>query len=331
MEEEAQAAAADTAARPAPPVVDAVADAPVAESFEARPDLELASDWSNIDQMIEEARAAAEAPAATEEDLKVNGELAPDAGNEVPPPGQSITAAATDIAPDPTKTVEELRALGYTVEAPAPPPDPFETLRADLAPYVGNERYEQLKAVAFQPIPAEPPAYDAESVAAHEKLVSERNAAAAELRQMDVNRQIHGKSYAWARQQVLGELSNELSGLPQKYAGVDPARVLTPRSMADAVDAVAEAVTARLNAEWQAKYDQREKFWAGKVKQAEADSSLSRHRAIAGAPAATSVPGGRVAPSSPLSGLFGEKGLPSDDVIERAKRGELASLDLSRE
>lgn len=288
---------------------------------EERP-LELDSSFSNIDQMIEEARVAAEAPSPDDEPVAVA-----DAMTETPAPE---TATAEAPAPDDySKTIADLQERGYKVEAPTPPPDPFETLRNDLAPYVGNERYEELKAVAFQSVPAEPPAYDADSIAAHEKLVNERNAAAAELRQMDVNRQIHGKSYAWARQQVLGDLSNELAGIPQKYAGVDPARVTAPKSMADAVDAVAEAVTTRLNTEWQAKYDQRERFWAGKVKQAEADQSVARHRAIGGAPAATTVPGGRVA-GSPLSGLFSEKGLPSDDVIERAKRGELATLDLDR-
>lgn len=328
MDEELQAAAA---------AAEAVADAPpgdaVVDADEQAAGLGPAEPL-DLDAMIEQARAAAEAEtddaAGDAADPPTTGQ---DAVTVAAPGSEAAPTPAVDPAPstDYTKLIADLTERGFKVEPPAPPPDPFAELRNELAPFVGSERYEQLKAIALQELPAEPPSYDAATVEAHEAKVREVNAAKAELRQMDVNRRIHGTSYAWARQQLLNDAGAELAALPEKYAGTDPSRVQNPKSLTDAVDAVAEAVTSRLNAEWQAKYDARERYWAGKVRQAETDQSVARHRAVGSAPAATSVPGGRAAAVGPLSGLFDGKGMLTDAAIERAMRGELATLDLTRE
>lgn len=295
---------------------------------------ELAPDLSNVDAWLAASEAAINAEAARSESAVASDPTDTAASPEaaaVPSSGPAVDAppAAEQPAPDYTRMVADLQARGFKVEPPAPPPDPFAELRNELAPYVGNERYEQLQAVALQELPAEPAAYDAATVEAHEAKVREVNAAKAELKQMAVNRKIHGASYAWARQQVLADAGAELGGMADKY-GADPARVQSPKSVADAVDAVAEAVASRKDAEWQAKYDARERYWAGKVKQAQADASVDRHRAIGTAPAASPPPGG-AAPIRPGASLFelDSRGLPTEASIQRAIRGDFAHVDLS--
>lgn len=341
MEDETQAAATTAvieqeAQSAALPVDAAVAASTDATDAPIGPDglPELAPDYSNIDQWLVAAEAAINAEAAQTE-----AAAAEDGTADAVPPitgADEATAAAprSESAPeapatDYTKVVADLQARGFKVEPPAPPPDPFAQLREELAPYVGNERYEQLKTVALQELPPEPASYDTATVEAHEAKVREVNAAKAELRQMDVNRRIHGSSYAWARQQVLNDAGAELAGMADKY-GADPTRVQTPKSVADAVDAVAEAVEKRVASEWQAKYDARERYWQGKVKQAQADASVDRHRAIGTAPSASPPPGGgtSVRPAS-LFDIDPRTNLPTEASIQRAIRGEFAHVDLS--
>lgn len=348
MEDETQAAStavieADAQALPPDDAAAAVADAPAT----AGPTLgedglpELAPDFSNVDQWLAAAEARINADAAQAEAAAATEDGVTDAVPTATGAAEATAAAPrSDAAPEPaqatdyTKLVADLQARGFKVEPPAPPPDPFAELRNELAPYVGNERYEQLKAVALQELPAEPPAYDSATVEAHEAKVREVNAAKAELRQMDVNRRIHGSSYAWARQQVLNDAGAELASTADKY-GADPARVgaagTPPKSVIDAVDAVAEAVERRVASEWQAKYDAREKFWQGKVRQAQADASVDRHRAIGTAPQASPPPGGGAAsrPGASLFDLDPRTGLPTEASIQRAIRGEFAHVDLS--
>lgn len=337
MEDETQAAAAAVAEQDAPADDIAAAAAEPAAQDGLPP---LADDLSNVDAWLAASEAAINAEAASSEpapaddaDPTATGGAVADAPSSAP--AVADAAKPAEPATDYTKLVADLQARGFKVEPPAPPPDPFAELRNELAPYVGNERYEQLKQVALQELPAEPPSYDAATLEAHEAKVREVNAAKAELRQMDVNRRIHGTSYAWARQQVLADAGAELSGMADKY-GADPARVgavpgQAPRSVADAVDAVAEAVASRVASEWQAKYDARERYWQGKVRQAQTDASVDRHRAIGTAPSASPPPGGG-APSRAGASLFDidpRTGLPTEASIQRAIRGEFAHVDLS--
>lgn len=331
MEDETQAAVAVADAGQDAPPVDA--DAVVAEQASAvGPDglPALADDFSNAEEWLRASEAAINAAAAQgEQDAESAADPTATAASPEPAAVPSSAPEQAQAQPDFSKLIEDLQARGFKVEPPAPPPDPFEQLRQELAPFVGQERYEELKAVALKPVPAEPAAYDQATVEAHEALVREVNDAKAALAQMDEHRRVHATSYAWARQKVLADAGAELAGMADKY-GADRGRVSQPRSVEDAVDAVAEAVAARKDAEWQAKYDAREKFWQGKVRQAQADASVSRHRDIATAPS-PSVPGG-AAPASAGRLLFEldpRTGLPTEAAIQRAIRGEFAHVDLS--
>lgn len=343
MEDDTQAALAATAASEDAAPVAAPDDTPVVAADTAAPPTgddglpELAPDFSNVEQWIaaSEARINAEAAAAPADAPAVEAVDADPTATGAATADAPSSAPAVEAAPsaDYTKIVADLQARGFKVEPPAPPPDPFAQLREELAPYVGNERYEQLKAIALQELPAEPPAYDSATVESHEAKVREVNAAKAELRQMDVNRRIHGSSYAWARQQVLNDAGAELASTADKY-GADPARVgaagTPPKSVLDAVDAVAEAVATRKDAEWQAKYEVRERYWQGKVRQAQADASVDRHRAIGTAPSASPPPGaGAPARPSFLFDIDPRTNLPTEASIQRAIRGEFAHVDLS--
>ncbi len=348
MDEETQAITAAPVEAQAAPVDDA---SDIAATEQAQPEAPavgadggpvMAPDWSNADEVIayrvklaneEAARLEAEAPVETDPSATATDEQ-PAAAAQPSAPGAEAAPKPMQAQQDYTALIADLQARGFKVEPPAPPPDPFAELRNELAPYVGDERYEQLKQVALKPVPPEPAAYDQASLDAHEALVREVNDAKAELRQMDVNRRIHGASYAWARQKLLNDAGAELSGLAERYPGVDPARVgavpgQPPKSLSDAVDAVAEAVAAKLNADWQQKYEQRERYWQGKVRQAESDASVARHRALGGAPAATSVPGGRAASPGRLQIPIGPNGIADPAWIQAAIDGKFANLDLS--
>ena len=323
----------------------AAADSPAAESFEPNHAVELKDDLSNIDEWIRADAARINAEAATSDtDTPAVAEqpAAPEAATEPAPAVEQPKVAAAPAPPAPQQQTQAeideasalaaLQAKGYKVEAPAPPPDPYAALTARLAPFVGTaEEYAQTKAAALVPLPPEPTAFDAESIAAHEAAVKARNEAAAKLQRFDDARQTTDVAREWARQKVLGELGSALDGLPQTYA-LPPekaSRVTTPTTMTDAVAAVVETVTDRLNAEWQAKLDAETRKWQGEVARAKADRSVAAHREMGAAPQPSSGPGGRKAGPASIWETVPGTNLPTEAAIQAAIRGDFASIDLS--
>ncbi len=319
----------------APPGADAAVAEASATEFVPDHAAELKDDFSNVDDLIAQYRAAAEAEVADDEP-------APEvvATTETPAPAPETTASkpaeeTPPGEPDPAVVAEYLKQKGFEVKAPAPAPTPFEALTSQFAPLTGTpEQYAEAKAKALAPLPPLPDEtltdqsqYDAQRVA-YTNAINERNQAASQLRQFDLARQAADIAVPWAEQRQMGQLGSALSELPAKY-GLNPEqakRVTTPIAMTDAVAAVAEAVEARKDAEWQAKLDARETYWKGQVARAGADKSAENLRRMGAAPQATSAPGAKV--TDPFLALFSERGMPSDADIERAKRGELANIDL---
>lgn len=290
---------------------------------------ELADDYANIDALIEQARQAAMAE-VTEEPAPA--EAATTVADAAPAPEAATPAEHPKTAePDYAALLADLQAKGYKVEAPAPPPDPYESLMSDLQAERGtDEAYAEAKQKALQFVPAEPAAYDAASVKAHEELVKERNEAAAKLQEYDRARRISDRSRAWARDWALGQVGQSFAQLPETYqlAPERAKRVTDPQSATDAVAAVVETVTERVNADWQQRYDARERYWQGEVARAKADASADGLARLGRAPQPNAPAGGKPA-NGPFSALFADpKGMPPDDVIDRAKKGEFAGLDL---
>lgn len=301
-------------------------------TFEADHASELASDFSNIDALIEQARAAALAEAGEDAGETAAAPARPEAA-PTPEPAQAETPPSTEkpAEPDYAAILADLAAKGYKVEAPPPPADPYETLVKELADELGtDEAYAETRRKALQFVPAEPASYDAESVARHEALVRERNEAAATLQRFDSARRLHARALAYARNRALADVGQAFSALPETYQ-LSPERarrVTEPQSATDAVAAVVEQVTERLEAAHAAKLAERERYWQGEVARARADRAASAVQQLGRAPQPASAPGGRPAGADPFAGLFDTRGGVSDDVIERAKRGELANLVL---
>lgn len=323
------------AAPEAPPgdtgAVVATADPP---SFEADYVAELSAADGDIDAMLEAARKAVMAEA--------------DAVEETPadPPSGGTTAAAADVpvsdaaAPPPAeKTAEpdyaaiaaELAQRGYKVEAPAPPPDPYQQLIGELTSERGSdEQYAEARQQALAYVPAEPAAYDADSVSRHEAAIKQRNEAAARLQGYDQARRITDQAIRFGRDRALGQLGAAFAALPETYSlpAEHARRVTEPQSPTDAVAAIVETVTERINADWQAKYAALQTRMEGEVARARTGRLVGDVRAMGRAPQPATAPGGK--PASPFSDLFASDGMPDDAMIERAKRGELTGLDLSR-
>ena len=294
----------------------------------------VADDQSDIDRWIEDARAAVLAEAESAEQAEATAET-PAAAPSTEPPKPAETPAAeaprsqTDI--DYERVVAEMVARGYKVEPPQPAPDPYHQLLAELVADRGtDEEYAAVKAKALAYVPAEPASYDAESVAAHEAAVRERNEAASKLQAYDLGRRVTDRALRFARDRTLGDLGAAFAALPATY-DLPPeraSRVTSPQTVTDAVSAIVETVTERLEAAHAAKLAERETYWQGEVARAKTDRSAENLRRMGSAPQATAVPGAR-ATGDPFAGLFDPKSGVSDDVIERAKRGELAGIDLS--
>lgn len=320
MEEEITGQAA-----PEAPPGDGAAEvaAPVAEAppAEAAPiDVTQLPDFSDPEATEAWITAAMNAPVA--EDGETVAEAAdPTATGEgsdtaTAPHSEPATETPLPAQPDYQAIIADLQARGFKVEAPAPPPDPYSALTAELAPLVGTpEEYAQAKALALTPIEDNDPDWN--------DKVTARDAAAARVKQFDQARQTTDLSKRWARQAVLGEIGASLDPVPGKY-GLSPeqaARVVTPTALTDAIDAVAEAV----NTSWQAKYDARERYWQGEVKRASTDRTAENVRRMGAAPQA----GGRQGAPAPPGPVWGNSALPDEAWIQKAISGQLGGVDLS--
>lgn len=274
----------------------------------------IAASTAATNAQVEETVVEAADPTATEPVAETAAAPASAPADEPKPVAQ----------PDYAAILADLQAKGFKVEPPAPPPDPYEALTAQLAPHVGTpEAYAAAKTLALTPIEDTDPDWIEKAAA--------RDAAAAQVRAFDQSRQVTDVAQSWARQRVMGELGSALELVPTKYA-LDPARarrVLQPTAMTDAIDAVAEAVTARANAEWQAKYDARERYWEGKVKQAGTDRTAENVRRMGAAPQPGAASGARPAGPGPIWDADPTTGLPSEAWIQKAIHGQLAGVDLS--
>ncbi len=322
----------------APPGDAAVADAVPTGDFVPDHAGELKADFSNVDDLIAQFRAAAEAEVGTETtDAEPPTEVV--ATTETPAPAAEAAPKPAEATPpeqpDPAIVAEYLKSQGFKVEPPAPAPTPFEALTSQFAPLTGtNEQYSEAKAKALAPLPPMPDEtltdqalYDQQRQA-YLAAVNERNQAAAQVNRYDLARQAADIAIPWAEQRQMGQLGSALSELPAKYdlTPEQARRVTQPTAMTDVVAAVAEAVQAKTAAEWQAKLDARETYWKGQVARAGADKNAENLRRMGAAPQAAPAPGAKVA--DPFMALFSERGMPSDAVIERALRGELANIDL---
>ena len=195
-----------------------------------------------------------------------------------------------------------------------------------------NEAYAEVRQKALQYVPAEPAAYDADSVARHEALVRERNEAAATLERFDQARRLHTKALTFARDRALADVGRSFSALPETYQ-LSPERaqrVLEPQSATDAVAAVVETVTERLNADWQAKYEALEKRMTGEVARARADRTAENVQRMGRAPQPAAGPGGTPARGAPIWAVDPKTGLPTEESIQRAIRGDYEHVDLGR-
>jgi hypothetical protein len=311
----------------------AVADTAPSPAAEAEQAVELKDDYSNFDEWAAADAARINAEAAAED----SGE-APPATDEAPQPVEAAAPPPTsEPTPPPAQTdyervVAEMVAKGYKVEPPAPPPDPYQQLLAELVAERGtDEEYASVKQAALAYVPAEPPTYDSESVAAHEAAVKARNEAAAKLQAYDQGRRITDRSLRFARDRALGDLGAAFSALPQTY-DLPPeraARVTTPQTVTDAVSAIVETVTERLNAAKDAEIAALTKKFEGEVARAKSDRSAAAVERMGRAPQATSEPGGRQAGPGPLYETIPGTDLPTEAAIQRMIRGDFASVDLS--
>lgn len=327
------------AAAPEAPPGDGTAEAPPAPVAEAQPAAAAPIDVTQLpnfdDPAATEAWIAA-STAATNAQAE-GGETVVEAADPTPTAEAATIAAAPrsesaeQAQPDYQAVIADLQARGFKVEAPAPPPDPYSALTAELAPIVGTpEAYAQAKAKATAPLPALPADSDPDwqdKMDAHQAAIAERNAASTQLHQFDAARQTTDLSKRWARQAVLGEIGASLDPIPGKY-GLNPeqaARVVTPTALTDAIDAVADAV----NASWQAKYDAREKYWEGRVKQAGTDRTAENVRRMGTAPQVGGRQGAPAGPGPVWDADPKNPSLPSEAWIQKAISGQLSGIDLS--
>src|SRR5688500_13193182 len=166
---------------------EAAADAAPPPSSEADIAVELKDDYSNFDEWAASDAARINAEAAAED--AASSEQPPAETASAPSePTETATGGSTPGSPAPSpetpspdqldyeRVVAEMVAKGYKVEPPAPPPDPYQQLLAELVAERGtDEEYTAVKQAALAFVPAEPVAYDSESVAAHEAAVKARN------------------------------------------------------------------------------------------------------------------------------------------------------------
>lgn len=278
--------------------------------------LTLAPDFSNIGELVEAAVKAAEAAASDDSD----DEAVPVAvaADETPADDDEAAAYAAKLA-----------ERGYKVEAPAPPPDPLDTLQAELAPLVGQAAYDAHLMTLRRPLPPEPDSFaedDEPEVIAYREAKAARDEATAALERMDANRALANKVYAWARRQALTDHGEALAALPKRYQGIDPAAVANVDSLEPVFAAVEKAVEKRVAAEWQAKLDKMEAAHKRRLAAAEVDGVSRRHDQMAGAPAAA-IDGGRALGNGPFSiptKTIDGFTVADEDFIARAMRGEFA-------
>jgi hypothetical protein len=310
---------------PEAPPGDGAAEAPPPVAAEAPPstpiDVTQLPDFNDPDATEAWIAASTEATNTQAE----SGEPV-EAATDSPPTASTDNAAltvnaprsepATETPPDYQKVLADLQAQGYKVEPPAPPPDPYSLLTAELAPLVGTrEEYAQAKTLALTPIEDTDPDWS--------EKVTARDAAAAQVRAFDTARQTTDLAKRWSRQAVLGEIGVALDPVPAKY-GLSPEqaqRVVQPTALTDAIDAVAEALTAK----HAAAMAERETYWQGRVKQASTDRSADAVRRMGAAPQAGSTPGRSAGPAAP----WGASSVPDEAWIQKAISGELAGVDLS--
>lgn len=288
-------------------------------------DADAMATWLDASEAFINARAAQDTPEPTPEPPATTAPepaaAAPSSASEPPPPPPT---------PDYAAIAADLAAKGYKVEAPAPPPDPYQQLVADLVSERGtDEEYAQVRHAATVRLPAEPAAYDADSVSAHEAAVAARNAASDRLDRMDQARRITDRAIRFGRERSLGEIGAAFNAMPETYQLTPEraGRVVNPQSASDAVAAIVEQVTDRLNASWQAKLAAEAKIWEGKVAQARSDRSAAAVQRMGRAPQATSTPGGQPAPGAPIWAVD-QHGLPTEESIQRAIRGDFERVSL---
>lgn len=311
-------------------VVDTGAESvPEAAPADALPDLK--DDYSNIDEWLAASERQVNAAAEASESAEATPDSPPVEGSDTAPAVATAAAPKPDaeVPPAPALTAEQIeaaKAAGYTVEPPSPPPDPFVELTAALAPYIGQERYDQLKADALQIIDDTDPDWTTKDAA--------RTKAAAELRQMDTMRHVASTQYRWMREQLAREDAGALESLIVKHPSIDRSPLDGKRGLAPIFDAHERAVTATVSAakdaEWQARYDARETYWKGQVARAKADKLVSDTGEVARAPQAGTPAGGRAAGPAPLYQTVPGTNLPTEAEIQRMIRGDFAGIDLSR-
>lgn len=339
MEEEAQAPGA-VAVEEAPPGGDGASSAAAGAmattvAAAATDDDEPAYDPVNPDEWLAWSERKIAADAAREEREAAQAVLTD------PPAGQSSTTTASAEAtadappsssasepPAPVLTPEQIaaaQAAGYKIEPPAPPPDPFASLVAKLAPFIGDSAYEQARAEALVVIEDTDPEWVEKD--------AKRTQAISRMRAIEQNRQIANDTYAWARQQIAHEDASALADLVGRQPGIDRA-VLDGRQglgpiLKAAEAAAAASASAAKDAEWQAKYDARETYWKGEVARAKADKLVADTGEVARAPQAGAAPGARPGAAGPLYETIPGTNLPTEAAIQRMIRGDFANIDLS--
>jgi hypothetical protein len=339
VEPEAPPGATDAAVATvdAPPIAEAAALIDVTK-FPDFDDPVATEAWIAASTEATNAQAAADEAGetvATTTDPTATAETGQTAAAPVSADAPKPSEPAPSEQPDPAIVAEYLKQQGYKVEAPPPPPTPFQELNERLDPLVGTpELYADVKAKALADLPPLPDEtltdnalYEAQKTA-YQTAVAEKRQATEQLRSYDAAREVTGLARAWAEQRQNGILGSALSGLPAQY-GLDAARaqrVTQPTAMTDAVAAVVEAVTERLTAEHSAKLAERETYWKGQVAKAGADKSAANLQQMGRAPQAGSVQGGRIATPGPA---WGSTVLPSEEWIQQAASGRFDHVDLS--
>lgn len=342
-----------TAGAEAPPGDDVLdLDEPVpSDAYPEVGGVTLNADFSNL----EEWRAAADAAAMAEAEqfrAEMEAEEAAGAG-ETPPPsttaGQASPAAvAHPSEPVPSgpvtvsqagqgltaEQIEAYRAAGYTIEPPAPPPDPMVEIMQRLEPRIGQRVYDEQIAILASPLPPEPDAYDmrdnpdSPSVKAYTDAKAAHDAARATIVRMNEARALTNDVVPYIRERTLREHGTDIDALPTKFPGINTEVVAKPQSLGALFDAVADAVTRSLNAKHQQEMAEAERRWSGRVSLAQAGAQVDRTTRIGRAtPAANGgASSGTVDPMSaipmvtdPTTGIE----VPDPKYIEAALQGRL--------
>lgn len=303
IETEQRVAMADEGTAPAAPEDGAGADLPF--------DLPAAFDLAAI---REQARAEAEAEARAEEEAAA-------------PAPEPVAAAAPAPAPQAAPAEPVAAAPTQPVAQPAPAADSLADLRAEIAPDMGwDGRMERLQALADEEIdPYDEDEETDDPLGSGKKLTKAeaQKAAKAELRVLKRMQGAGDKIYRFVEDAHWRAMRDDLAGIPRVVEGVDAAALLAAGSLTEAGRIVAQAVERR----WQERWDAREREFAGKLAQAEADGASARAARMGRALDPHSDGGASARPSR--AEIFGTNGRLSESIIDRAKRGDFAGLDLS--